>query len=88
MLEVRVFGVYVRQTTHLTCGALQTVVIVFDFVETIGVVEVFVSANGSVERIAGACVVDRCVVGEHINNHPHAISLRLVAHCLEIVAST
>ena len=62
-LEIGVFGVNVGKSAHLTGCALETVVIVLDFVETICVIEVFVTTDGGIECIAHASVVDRGVVG-------------------------
>ena len=48
--------------------------------------QVFVSTYGSIERWKHSCVVDGCMVGQHIHEHTHTIFICAVAHGLEIIA--
>ena len=84
-LEVGVLGVDIGQTAHLTCGTLQTIVVVANLIKTSGVIEVLVSTNGGIEFVTYACIVDGRMVGQNIDNNANAILASLFAELLEVL---
>ncbi len=85
-LKVGVFGVYVRQSSHLAGGALQSVVVVTYGRESVGVEEVFVSSNGVVEARQHGLVVDGGVVWQHVYDYLDVVLVSAVAHIAESIS--
>ena len=57
VLKIRIFRINIRQPSHLSCRTLEAVVVILDFIETIGVVKLLMSADRFIECILYSGVV-------------------------------
>ena len=87
-LEVGILSVDVGKTAHLASGALQTVVVVSNLIETRGMIEVLVSTHSCVEFVTYACVIDGSMVRQDIDDDADAIFAGFVAELLEFLTGT
>ncbi len=84
-LEIRIFGIYIRQTPNPHQCAFRAVGIIGDRVKTVGMIKL-VTASGSFHHLVADQVhIKGCVIGKHIDKHTHVICRRRIKHSLHLL---
>ena len=88
VLEIRIFRIYVRKSADTAGCAIPTVVIVFNRVQSVGMVQIFATTHGFNEIFGNGGSVEAGMIRQYVDEHLYAILLCFGAHSNKFITST
>ena len=77
VLEKRILCIHVGQSSHLTCCALEPVVIVSYLVESISMIEAVMSSNCIIQSVLNTCIVNGSMIRYDVYDNLKSVTFGL-----------